>query len=446
MIKVLSRIVLATLLVLLMSCSEKEYLNVIPRESVAIVSVDAQQLSSSGQMGIDNAIKNILGVDNTEECGVDFLSKIYIFEIPDGTLGLVARVENAGRITEWLSELSLSGKCTVPEEHLGNRFVTIGDSWIAGYSDDAMIVIGPVSAMQRDATKQKIQKMFRQTEEQGARGSRLFQKLDSLDAPISFVLNLSALPEKIALPFAICAPKESDASQIILSATMNKEDEIMVIRGETMSFNAKINTKLQENDKVLRPITKELFDKLSPDCVGNMFMNVEGEQLLKIMQQNKEMQVLLAGANTAIDMDNILRSVSGDMAFSLFDTEGDFDFIACLGKKDFLADVGYWKSSCPAGARITDVGKDSYVYTNGDIRYSFAVNANNLFVSSLRHINPPKSGTPSASKALSKDIATKIEGSKFAMLINIDNIGNDTVGNITKSLFGGTSKILYIKE
>ena len=137
MIKVLSRIVLATLMMLLMSCSEKEYLNVIPRESVAIVSVDAQKLSSSGQMGIDNAIKNILGVDNTEECGVDFLSKIYIFEIPDGTLGLVARVENAGRITEWLSELSSSGKCTVPEEHLGNRFVTIGDSWIAGYSDNA---------------------------------------------------------------------------------------------------------------------------------------------------------------------------------------------------------------------------------------------------------------------------------------------------------------------
>ncbi|MDD7318274.1 MAG: DUF4836 family protein [Prevotella sp.] len=446
MMKILLRIIVATFLLPLVSCSEKEYLNVIPRESVAVISVDAQRLSTLGNSGIDNALKSLLGVDNTEGCGVDFSSKIYLFETPDGALGLVARVESADEMTEWLSELSVSGKCTVPEEHLGNMFVTIGNSWFAGYSDEALVLVGPVSAMQRAETRQRLQKMFRQTEEQGVRETQIFKRLELLDAPIAFVSRLSALPEKMSLPFALFTPKEADASQIILSATVDKEGELMVIRGETMSFNEKINSKLQENNKVLRPITKEFFGKLSPDCIGSMFMNVEGERLLKLMQQSKEMQPLLVGVNTSIDMDNILRAINGDMVLYFSSLEGDFDFIANLKNKDFLADVGYWKTSCPAGSSITNAGKDAYLYTNGGMVYSFAVDTDNHFISSLRHNKASTAVTASAPKPLPKEIAGKIEGSTLAMLIDLGNIDDETVGNIVKSLFGGASKILYIKE
>lgn len=431
-------------LLLLFSCTNDNYLRVLPRESVAIASIDVQQLSSSGNDAITSLLNNACGVNIKEAKGIDLLSKVYMFETNDGTLGLVARVDDADELTDLFTELAENGKCTKPEERRGNKFVTIGDSWLVGYSDDAMIVIGPITVMQRNATEQKMQRMFANKEGKGTQESKIFQRLDSLDSPVALVAQVSALPEQIVLPFTIGAPKEADASQIILSAAMRKEDGIMVVRGSTSSFNKNIAKKIKENEQVLMPITDDMFGRLSPSDIGFLFMNANGEELLKVLQQNVAFQALLVGANTAVDMDNIIRSVKGDMVFSLSDIRGDFDFMARLGKKDFLKDVGYWKSSCPAGSSITDTGRDAYVFKNSDMSYSFAVTSDNLFVSSLRH--GEEKPVADAALRLPKELTERIKGSRLVMLIDVSKIDNKTISDILKPIMGGADKILYIKE
>lgn len=431
-------------LLLLFSCTNDNYLRVLPRESVAIASIDVQQLSSSGNDAITSLLNNACGVNIKEAMGIDLSSKVYMFETNDGTLGLVARVDDADELTDLFTELAENGKCTKPEERRGNKFVTIGDSWLVGYSDDAMIVIGPITVMQRNATEQKMQRMFANKEGKGTQESKIFQRLDSLDSPVALVAQVSALPEQIVLPFTIGAPKEADASQIILSAAMRKEDGIMVVRGSTSSFNKNIAKKIKENEQVLMPITDDMFGRLSPSDIGFLFMNANGEELLKVLQQNVAFQALLVGANTAVDMDNIIRSVKGDMVFSLSDIRGDFDFMARLGKKDFLKDVGYWKSSCPAGSSITDTGRDAYVFKNSDMSYSFAVTSDNLFVSSLRH--GEEKPVADAALRLPKELTERIKGSRLVMLIDVSKIDNKTISDILKPIMGGADKILYIKE
>jgi hypothetical protein len=379
-----------------------------------------------------------------ENSGVDLSSKMYAFETPDGTLGLVAKVDDSDAVTDMFVKLAGEGKCSKPEERRGARFVMIKDSWLAGYTDDAMVVIGPVSLMERTATEQKMLKMFAQDENHGAKNSRIFQTLDTLDAPVTLVAQASALPEQAVLPFTIGAPKEADASQIMLSAKINKEDELLVIRGKTFSYNEGIDKKLKENDKVFRPVTDDMLGRLSPRSMGFLFMNVNGEDFLKVLQQNRGFQALLAGANTAIDMDNILRSVDGDIVFSLSNLNGDFDLMARLAKKDFLKDVGYWKTSCPAGSTITDAGKDAYLYKNGDMRFSFAVTPDNLFVSSLRH-GEVQAEVDTALK-LTDGVLSKVKGSRLTMLVDLDKIDNKAVAEIIKPILGGKNKILYIKE
>lgn len=442
--KYIYRFLVVASLLLLFSCSNDDYLNVLPRESVAIASIDVQRFSSSGDEAIISLLNDAWGVNIKEAKGIDFSSKAYVYETPDGTLGFVARVNDADELTDLFTSLAESGKCTKPEERRGNMFVTVNDSWLVGYSDDAMIVIGPITLMQRNATEQKMQRMFANKENQGAKESRLFQRLDSLESPVALVAQVSALPEQIVLPFTIGAPKEADASQIILTTTMGQEDGIMVIRGNTSSFNKNIDKKLKENEQVLQPITDDMFGSLSPSDIGFLFMNANGEELLKVLQQNVAFQALLAGANTAVDMDNIIRSVKGDMVFSLSDIRGDFDFRARLGKKDFLKDIGYWKSSCPSGSSITDTGKDAYIYKNADMSYSFAVTPDNLFVSSLRHSEGK--AVEDVALQLPKALSDRIKGSRLAMMIDVSKIDNKTISDILKPVMGNTDKILYIKE
>ncbi len=96
------------------------------------------------------------------------------------------------------------------------------------------------------------------------------------------------------------------------------------------------------------------------DALAGIFMNVKGEQFLPMMQSNRSLQTLLMGINQAIDMDNIIRSVDGDMAIvmpSLDDNNMQMTMAAKLSHAKWLGDVDYWKTSCPAGANIANWGK-----------------------------------------------------------------------------------------
>lgn len=439
-------ILAASLVMLTMSCSNDDYLNVIPMESIAIASIDLMQNQSPDECGIGDVLKDIIGFEDITECGLDISSKIYAFETPDGTIGLVARVENADDVTKQFVSMYSKGKCTSPEQHRGNTFVLIDNSWLAGYSDEALIVIGPITSMQRVATEQKMQKMFRRDDGNDVRESKMFMKLDSINAPVSIVARMSALPEKLILPFTLGMPKEADLSQIILSVGMNHEDGMTVIHGKTFSFNRGIDIKLKENDKIFRNITDDMLDNLPSNSLCHMFMNAEGNELLKVMQQNRSTQVLLVGANTVVDMDNILRSVNGNIVFSFPNLDGDFYFKARLHKKDFLADVGYWKLSCPAGSKMIDAGKDTYVYINDDVKFCFSVSSDNIFISSLFHGSTDNDVRNTSYCALPEEVKSKVVGSKLAMLFNTDKIRNETFAGIMRSLSGGTTKIMYIKE
>lgn len=141
---------------------------------------------------------------------------------------------------------------------------------------------------------------------------------------------------------------------------------------------------MDEASKVFRPL-KGMYKYECEAHLLSVVMNADGSQLLPLMQQNKSLQMLLAGMNAAVDMDNIIRSVDGEMALMLKNGNMDMTMRAQLGKRDFIKDVAYWKSSCPPGSRIIDQGKDKWLYESGDIRFYFEVTPANEFLGRLTH-------------------------------------------------------------
>ena len=83
-------------MLLLMSCSNSDYVNVVPRESVAMAAIDM----GDGEWAMGN------GEWSLENFGVDLSSKMYAFETPDGTLGLVAKVDDSDAVTDMFVKLS----------------------------------------------------------------------------------------------------------------------------------------------------------------------------------------------------------------------------------------------------------------------------------------------------------------------------------------------------
>ena len=173
-------------------CANESYQQAIPKESTALVSFDANQMS-----GINNKtlLRTILKMKNLDESGIDFTQKIYLFTSPDGNLGICAKVDNADKISTMLQRMG--------SESVSFRdafFSTIRDSWMVGYNKQSLLIMGPIPLTKQEEAKATIAKHLQQDEEESILASPIYQVLDSLDSPMTLVAQAQALPDKIIAP------------------------------------------------------------------------------------------------------------------------------------------------------------------------------------------------------------------------------------------------------
>ena len=378
--------IIASLMIVLMSaCSDNDYLNAIPSKSTAVISIDMSRLNGQEQeQNQEHILKTMLHVDDVSKCGLDVKEKVYLFETIDGNLGLCAKVADEGDVSNWLSELSQQRICSTVTERKGFHFAVLKDSWLVGFSSKALLVMGPVVAEAQAEMQRQMVRCLNADEDAGIKSSKLFAQLDSVDSPMAMVAQAVALPEKFVAPFTLGAPKDADASQIVIAAGMDVENGVLKIAGRTFSFNPSINQALVKSQQVFRPIQGDYVQSMPDDAMAGIFMNVAGSRFLPLVQSNQGLQTLLMGINASIDMDNILRSVDGDMSIVLPTLGADhmqMMMAARLSHAKWLSDVDYWKQSCPKGSTIGNWKSNAFCYSSGKTCFYFGVTDDKQFFS-----------------------------------------------------------------
>ena len=134
--------VLFSLVVLLVSCSKANYVQSIPKSSMAVMAIDAPKLGKG--LKAENILKTFIGADtNVADCGIDLSSKLYLFEAADMNFGLCARVDDASKLTATFDALVQKGQAVAGKERKGCQFYTVNNVWAVGFNDDALLVMGP---------------------------------------------------------------------------------------------------------------------------------------------------------------------------------------------------------------------------------------------------------------------------------------------------------------
>lgn len=444
--------IIASLMIVLMSaCSDNDYLNAIPSKSTAVISIDMSRLNGQEQeQNQEHILKTMLHVDDVSKCGLDVKEKVYLFETIDGNLGLCAKVADEGDVSNWLSELSQQRISSTVTERKGFHFAVLKDSWLVGFSSKALLVMGPVVAEAQAEMQRQMVRYLNADEDAGIKSSKLFAQLDSIDSPMAMVAQAVALPEKFVAPFTLGAPKDADASQIVIAAGMDVEDGVLKIAGRTFSFNPSINQALVKSQQVFRPIQGDYVQSMPDDAMTGIFMNVAGSRFLPLVQSNQGLQTLLVGINASIDMDNILRSVDGDMSIVLPTLGADhmqMMMAARLSHAKWLSDVDYWKQSCPKGSTIGNWKSNAFCYSSGKTCFYFGVTDDKQFFSGNDEVSAESSIRPS-SHPISKRVQNMIRGEKMVMVINLEKSGGggsamQAVTGLLSPLFGQLTAVVY---
>ena len=429
---------------LMASCSKKDYVNVIPHDSIALMAVDMKNMELPQVAVAPNqqSLPFLAGM-----FGIDLSVPVYAFETKEGNIGVCAKVDDVEKVKACVNDMLVKQDvCTPLTQRKDFLFSVVKNSWMLGLSDDALLIMGPVVPSAQSQLQLQMAKFLEADSDKGIKDSPVFAKLDSLNAPVKLVAQAQALPEQVAAPLSLGAPKDADASQVLIAAEMKTEDNCLMLHSQAFSLNEKINGAIQENLKALRPIGNQYIKEASADDAAAVFLNVDGPKFLDIVKANKSLQLLLTGVNTAVDMDNIIRSINGEVAFFVRDgRSADWTMYAQLAKTDFLADVEYWKQSAPQGMTIQDHGKNAFRVIGGDEKFLFGVTDDKQFYAATNDSLVISEGRKNANPA-PQSFTDKLQGQHMAVVVNIAQLLGpqaDLALSYVQSIFGPIDHVVY---
>lgn len=438
--KLANAIYVAISLIVMVSCSGSDYTNAIPDDSMMLMSMDPAKISGAKSPLI---LKTVLSLSNLDDTGLDLSEKVYFFEDARGNLGLCAKVGSEGKLRETVEKANLK----VSEKH-GYSFAALNSGWMLGFSENSALLMGPALPSQQQEFVRIMSRYLGQEEDDGIKGTPMFDKLDSIGAPMAMVAQAKALPEKFVAPFTIGAPKDTDPADVVLAAEMSVKEGKLLVQGRTMSFKKNVNKALEEAYKTYRPIAGKYVKSMPKDAALGMFLNVDGQNFHQLITQNRAVTAMLAGINAAIDMDNILKSVDGDLSLvssSFASQQPLLSMAAQLKNSAWLSDVDYWKKSVPAGGKIGDWGKDCYYYKGGGTSFYFGVTGDMQFMSGSSE-QEALASTKACAEPIGQDLQQMIVGQKMVMIANFKALQGDKAGAVTsllKPMFGNIDAIVY---
>ena len=442
------------LLVVFMSSCSSDYVNVIPKGSTALMSLDLAKMA--GQSGMDDSeraatLKSVLGIDDPNECGIDFKQKVYAFETADGTLGMVAAVGSKSKLEEFFAQLAKEQKCSKLEEKKGFMFTVLHGNFVVGYSSDALLIAGPSVGSAQAELQRRMAKWLKAGDDDGIRESRLFERLETMDSPVALVAQAQALPDKFAAFFTLGAPKGTAPTDVYIAATMSSNGKgRLEIEGESFAFDPTTDKALKDASAAYKAIGGSLIGRAPADAALTVVCGLNGEAFINQLRGNSGLRAMLAGLNTALDIDKMIKSIDGDVLVAvpqIGDGKSTFMAVAQTANAGWLNDVGYWKKSCPAGSTITD-GKqpNTFVLRSSESTVYFGHNGKELTVfGGKATTDAAAQAGQNQSPALVQD---DFKGRKLCAAVNVKTItaGYPEVSLVTsmlKPLFGEVNTVVF---
>lgn len=423
---------------------------IIPANSVAVAKVDFKQMAIHPKES--NAIAKVLNIDKIEDSGLDFQSPAYIFESADGVFGLAIGINDDEATEHWIEKLAGKGMCTEIAEKNDIKFTTLANMALVGFNDDAMIIVGPVVAANESEYKRKISKYFNADSEEDFTNKDIYKKLTAMDdGMVKLVAQTTALPEKAVAPFALGAPSNSSPSDIYLAATINVvEGKYLSVEGETFSFDSDIDQSLKNAAKTYKKVKGDYLPTVSVNDAFAISCNIAGKDYVKLLQSNPMFRTLLVGLNTTLDVNKMLDGVDGDILVkATIDDKGNVapTLLADAINDDWIADVDYWKRSCPMGTTISNgTSPNNFHFASADYQIDFGLTNGKktlYFAPSANHndnlLSPTQQGLP-------KELRTAMQSNRLCALVNIKVVleayGGDLATKMAEPILGDINTIL----
>lgn len=431
-IQLISALVLAVMA--LCSCSNTDYQKAIPANATLVVKADMKSISEKADFKNSQVMKTldvplaamVKGkdlkrvkeyIDDPMKMGIDFSMPLYFFMVGDETLGLTMKVADDGDVKDFLLLLQKQGLATKPVEKDGLMCGTLVDDITYSYDGNSFLLLASIKGKSTAATGRMARELMNLKEDESFISTDAFDRLNDEEKDVVMCVQSADFMKKMNLSDLY---KGFDYKGFESMASLNFEKGEAKVTSKLYAKTDEAKKLLDEMNDHMEKLNGRYLDKVADDAVIWMGAGVKGAWLLEKLKENKSLNALLFALERAVDVEQMLKAVDGDVSVELFRNEADrnkveYVLYAELDNSKFLADVDDWKLSHKDYCiNMVDKGDNQYQLTSDGQTYNWGVQGDDLYWATVWASGHAEQSTG----ALLKPYKKQIENSRIFIFLN----------------------------
>ncbi len=358
-------------------------LKALPAHPLALVSVDVPALMADKEAMPDKIREEI--VRRCADTGLDYSEKVYLFLTKEQYFGVLIPIADKDKLDALMADKQKKGECAAWEETDGIRLSLCDSVWMTGYNEEVMVALLRSDGADDEALRIEIRRCLSQDMEESGVQSSLFEEVSQGKETIRLGVSLHSLVSLFGDDDLTRMADEVNMSGANLLAEVKLGKHGIVANTRLKTGNPLVDWVMKSFVSSFNKLEGRLSRNVPEDALGWFCVNLDGETVLKWLRKDEGYRTKLLALNMMIDADQMLRSLKGDMALTLYSTKVCFKdvlFTGCLSSTEFLREADYWvESSKKSGAyEIRDYGRIRFgLLTEADTAY-FGVTGESLYV------------------------------------------------------------------
>ena len=425
------------------SCTNKDYQKAIPADASLVMRVEFGDIAQKAEFQKSEAMKTLeqsleaavkkgdlekvkAYLDDPTEMGLDFGEPAYFFMVGMETFGLTMKVDDEGALKDFITLLQQQGLATKPVEKDGLMCGTVIDEIHYSYDANACLLMASPQGKGKSTTSRMARELMNQKESNSFLDTDGFDRLDDADGDVSLYTNVGNLPKEMIAPLLRLLPNNLDPKDLDVVADLKFENGKATLKGRVYGNSSEAKKIIKTADDELDNIDGVFLDKVSDKMMVWIGANLNGSWVLERLKADASIKEMLFMMERAIDIEQMLKAVDGDLAIELQQgelrsSEPEYLAYAQLKNTDFLEDVDYWKKSMKDyGITMSALAKDQYQLSIDGESYVWGVEDKTLFMGSAE-----ADREQGKKESILKPYAKEIKESKFFLFFNLEPLAQE---------------------
>lgn len=445
---------------LLSACSKSvEYVNVIPAEASAVVSIDLKALTQKSGLNENEAMKQKLadamksGLDadalqymerlmkEPSESGISTSDKIYVFTMEAAeNAGLVAKVTDMNKVKE-LFKLLEQEQISMPLQDTGvngYQLAFLNEKDVACFNENTLLIVIGKDVFASEYTESAAKAMIAQTAEQGISSVEGFKMMSGKKGDIAAYVMMNVMPNEYTSLLKENMPEGLSLKDYQFVVTLNFEKGKVRVELESVK-NEALEKYQKQYEGLLSKLNTDFLKYFPASSLFYMGASIDGEKLLEVISSAPEAQETIKRLGEQIDIESVLKSIDGDMVYGMSSLSAQgAPALTCFVKvkNDELLNA----VNKALGAMVKQESDGNYSVAIGMGLNAYYGMKDGVFFSTM---DPDAKNIWEKKKnSLADEWASKAKGTYMFTLINVQDILKQPIVNLMMSMGGQEAALM----